>query len=917
MPPLAVSRLRAQSSLAVIDRAELLFTDDETRELFRTVFDLDLPTEQLVEYRQRTQGWITALQLVRQVAQRRALSTGSGDAPAPALSEILRQSERDIFDYFAEEVFADETDQAQYLLLRVSLLESIELEACADLYPEVPCAHLLPSLVRRNVFLTLASDERGEEYRLHPLFQDFLRRRLRSELGKPGLASEHVRSAAYFLGRGFRDQAVRHLLAAEDYDVAASLLAARGGEWIAAGALSSLVALVDALPASALEANPRALLHRAEAARLQGELERAAPLFRRAATYLEATGDAEGEAEACHALATIARRAGKFEAAFAHLDRAVTLSAADSPVRTKCGNTRGLCLKDMGKWADAEGEFRAALQLAEERGDEQYIRFLSHNLGLPAMMRGDFSEALRWLGHVARGEDARTPLPQEATGYLNVARCLLYRGELDAAERNLDHALELCQLFNLTAVRGEIYETYGNLYRERHDAAHAADSYERAARAYDDAGIDITRRELLEEQAFLYLQEGDVVSARATIDRLARTREESGDEIGRMTAGLALGRIMIAQGEAEEAHGELERSLGFFRSYSLYYYEAQALMALAACDWLAGREREMFERLHRTLDLAARYDYDYWLRREVAANSRMFSHPEVVDLLPPDVREHLKAVPAAPRDNAGVRSVRPVSAILSADLSIRMLGPVDIFRDQARPFAPDAWTTKRARDILCFVASRPHRRAQKDAIVDTFWGEADFATVEKNFHPTVSHIRKALNSKQPLKQNFLVYRDGDYMLNPDFSYAIDVEEFDRLIGEAEAARRARQHEASVARYEEAVALYRGEFMQGCYDDWVEEQRAYYREQYLRALEALADAARRDGEWTRTLDIAQRLLHDDPFREDMHCAVMQAHAALGHRGAVKEHYDGMCKLLKRELGVEPAPETKKVYRDSMA
>jgi DNA-binding SARP family transcriptional activator len=201
--------------------------------------------------------------------------------------------------------------------------------------------------------------------------------------------------------------------------------------------------------------------------------------------------------------------------------------------------------------------------------------------------------------------------------------------------------------------------------------------------------------------------------------------------------------------------------------------------------------------------------------------------------------------------------------------------------------------------------------------VDTFWGEAELETVEKNFHPTVSHIRKALNSRQPIKQNFLVYRDGDYMLNPECSYGVDTEEFDRMIAEAEAARRARQPELCVERYEAAVALYRGEFMQGCYDDWVEEQRAYYREQYLRALEALADAARRDGEWARALDLAQRILREDSFREDMHCVAMRAHAALGNRGAVKEHYDGLCKLLRRELGVEPSQETRKVFRELMA
>jgi DNA-binding SARP family transcriptional activator len=245
-----------------------------------------------------------------------------------------------------------------------------------------------------------------------------------------------------------------------------------------------------------------------------------------------------------------------------------------------------------------------------------------------------------------------------------------------------------------------------------------------------------------------------------------------------------------------------------------------------------------------------------------------------------------------------------------------MLGPVEIIRDPARPLAADAWTTKRARDILCFIASRRHRRASKDTIIDTFWGEADFDAVEKNFHPTVSHIRKALNSNQPLKQNFLLYRDGDYQFSPDFSYRIDTEEFDRMVSEGETARRARKFDECISAYEQAVALYRGEFMQGSYDEWVEEQRSYYREQYLRMLEALAAVAQKGEDWSRSLNLAQQILRDDPFREDIHCMMMRSHAALGNRVAVKEQYETLRRLLRKELGVEPAAETQTVYKQLM-
>jgi LuxR family maltose regulon positive regulatory protein len=195
MPPLAVARLRTRSSLSMIDRSDLLFTDDETQQLFRQVFDLELTPHQLAEYRERTHGWITALQLVRQVAHRTATSSREAQAETPDLSKILKQSEHDIFDYFAEEVFSDESEDVQELLLKVSLLDRIELDTCAALYPGMNCSRVLPFLVRRNVFITVASDGRGEEYRLHPLFQSFLRRRLRSEIGRSGVAAEHRRYA--------------------------------------------------------------------------------------------------------------------------------------------------------------------------------------------------------------------------------------------------------------------------------------------------------------------------------------------------------------------------------------------------------------------------------------------------------------------------------------------------------------------------------------------------------------------------------------------------------------------------------------------------------------------------------------------------------------------------------------------------
>src|SRR5262249_35370911 len=673
-----------------------------------------------------------------------------------------------------------------------------------------------------------------------------------------------------------------------------------------------LAVSADALPVEVMECYPRALTHRAEVARLRGEYDKAQAMLRRAAVLLQDQGDREGEAEALQSLATIARRQGDFTSAFTSLDRAAELSDEQSPVRAKCGNTRGLCLMALGKWTEAESEFRAALQSAEEQRDEYYARLIVHNLGLPLMMRGDFGEALRWMLRALHDRHNTAPMPQDAPMHVNVARCYLYRGDFEACERPLDRAMERCQLFNLPGARAETFETYGMLYSELGDAARAREFYKRAAHDYESAGVELARCELLDEQALLELRVGDFVAARKLIEQLINVSYTLRDVLRHLTETLALGRILIAQGEEEMARAQLDPALEYFRQQGCYYYEAQACMALAQCDLVAGRDVQMLELLRRALDLAARYDYEYWLRRELGVGPQLFRTTEAAELLPPDAPEVLDSQVAL-RERASAQLVQEAATAPLADLTINLLGHVEIFRDPKRPFAADAWTTRRAHDILCFIATRRHRRASKDTIIDIFWGEADFDIVAKNFHPTVSHIRKALNSNQPLKQNFLLYRDGDYLLNPEFAYSIDIEEFDRLVAEGDSARRAREQDRCIAHYESAIKLYRGEFMHGCYDDWVEEQRSYYHEQYLHMLETLAVAALGQEEWPRTLQPAHQILRDDPYREDIHCLVMRTHAAQGNRGAVKEQYETLRALLRKELGIEPASETQKVYR----
>lgn len=909
LPPLAIMRRRTQSAALVITREDLLFTDEEVRELFRRTLKVELKDEETAEYRDRTHGWITALQLVRQVAEQK-IHGNEANGRRLDLHEVLLQSERDIFDYFAEEVFSREPEETRVLLMYLSLLESLQLDTCSALFPDLRCSAWLPELAQKNVFLTVAGEGgSAEEYRFHPLFREFLRRRLRSEIGNARVAKERDRLAGHFLEKKQWETALPYLLDAQNFDRAAQVIAETGGEWIAAGAFITLGLFADRVPAESLGKFPRSLLHKAEVARLRGELDGSSALLRRAVKLLHEAKDSAGEAEALHSLASLARRRGKYQEAFDLLEKAERLVSDDSETFLKCANTRGLCLIFDGRWTEAEQQFRVALELAEEQANEHYKRLITHNLALAPGFRGDFGEALKWMKRIFRDGRPEKQLPQEAIGHLNVARLHLYRGEFAETERHLERSLELCQLYNMKSLRGEIFEAFGNFYREKLDFAHAEAYYDRALAAYDEAEVDVSARELNEERASFYLLKGDSGKARNLLDALIAARKGQPNGKRTETARLRLCQVDLAEGKTKGLTDRIENLRDTFHDQNHHYDEALASMLLAEACFALGQTKEMIEPARRALDLSARFDYDYWLRREMRRNPDIFNQEDIFERLPLDLRGELQKAPETAAEPVEAEPAAPI-----ADLTIRVLGPVEIFRDPSKPFAPDAWTTRRARDIFCYIATSKHRRVAKDILIEAFWPDEDPSVVEKNFHPTISHIRKALNSRQSLKQNFLVFRDGAYQLNPELSYSIDSEEFERLIAGAETAKREKDTARLRTCLEAAQALYRGEFMSGSYDDWAEERRSFYADQRSRVLAALAKLSFSEKRWSSALKFAAEVLRDDPFREDMHRLTMKTYAAQSKPAAVKKHFDALQTLLNKELGIEPAAETKRLFHE---
>jgi len=168
-----------------------------------------------------------------------------------------------------------------------------------------------------------------------------------------------------------------------------------------------------------------------------------------------------------------------------------------------------------------------------------------------------------------------------------------------------------------------------------------------------------------------------------------------------------------------------------------------------------------------------------------------------------------------------------------------------------------------------------------------------------------------------VKKNFIRYRESAYYLNPEFNYLLDLEEFERLIAIAQSRRRDEDLAGYTTAARTAIELYRGEFLEDIYDNWVEEPRAYYQTMYFTALKDLADYHHRLQEYDQSIAYCKIILNRDPYREDVHRQLMDSQARIGNRAAVREQFENLRTLLREELGVDPLPETLATYKRLVA
>ena len=261
-PPLPLSRLRGRRQLVEMRQAELAFTLEETTRFLNDLMKLELSADAVNALAERTEGWITGLQM--------AAVSMQGRRDVAGFVQAFTGSNRFVLDYLMEEVWQQQSPEIQDFLMKTAVLDELTGPLCDALMDDATNSQeILAFLDRTNLFVIPLDDDR-RWYRYHHLFVELLRQRLSST--QLDLENQlHHRAGEWYAENGRIATAIDHFLQATSYEKAADLIEQVAENYLMRSEVDTLLHWINAVPENWVRERPLLFVYQAGALLINGQ----------------------------------------------------------------------------------------------------------------------------------------------------------------------------------------------------------------------------------------------------------------------------------------------------------------------------------------------------------------------------------------------------------------------------------------------------------------------------------------------------------------------------------------------------------------------------------------------------------------------------------------------------------------------
>ncbi|MDX1663965.1 MAG: BTAD domain-containing putative transcriptional regulator [Candidatus Promineifilaceae bacterium] len=226
--------------------------------------------------------------------------------------------------------------------------------------------------------------------------------------------------------------------------------------------------------------------------------------------------------------------------------------------------------------------------------------------------------------------------------------------------------------------------------------------------------------------------------------------------------------------------------------------------------------------------------------------------------------------------------------------TVRLLGPVVVGWEEGEP---PRFRSQRTMALLGYLTTE-RRPVGRDLLAARFWPGAARSRGKANLRRELHNLGNILPGCWETDRRVVRFR-------PPAETRVDVYELLRLEG--------------AGQWLEAAALVQGEFLEGVsladnleLETWLMGERERWRQRAERVLRRAVEEQMNAGDNAAAQAVARRLLKLIPWHEEMHRTMMLLLARQGLRSAALKQFERCRDVLRDELGVDVADETRALY-----
>jgi DNA-binding SARP family transcriptional activator len=248
-------------------------------------------------------------------------------------------------------------------------------------------------------------------------------------------------------------------------------------------------------------------------------------------------------------------------------------------------------------------------------------------------------------------------------------------------------------------------------------------------------------------------------------------------------------------------------------------------------------------------------------------------------------------------------------------MSIQLFGQFSVRRNGE---VVAGFEAHKVQELFCYLLLHRQRSHSRESLASLLRPDTTTAQSKKKLRQTLWHLQSALGSQQePVRDRLLLVEPYRVQINAEADIWLDVAVFEKTFDLVERIVGQELNTQQVQALQNAVELYRGPLLEGCYEDWCLYERERLQNRYLAMLEKLMSYCEVHRNYDAGVLYGMRIMACDGTRERTHRRLMHLYYLSGDRAAALRQYEQCASALNEELGVKPSKRTTELYKQIMA